>query len=244
MSLVIKCEGLGKKYTRTAVGVKQLFVGKKIFNESRYYREWALDNISFEVMEGEAFAIIGHNGTGKSTLLSLLLGTIKSDKGTLSSYGKIASFIELGAGFHPELTGEENIYLYGSILGMHFSEIRSKYKRIAEFSELGPALKNPLRTYSSGMAARLGFSLIAHVEAKILLIDEVLAVGDTNFRIKCTNFLKSFMEAGGALVIVSHDIDALLELCKRGICLDKGRLISYDSIGKVVAAYKKLTSSN
>lgn len=244
MSAIITCRNISKKYGSPAMGLKQFFIGKKNIIDSRYFREWALNDITFEVEKGEAFAVLGHNGTGKSTLLSLLLGSIIPDKGDLKCFGRVASLLELGAGFHPELSGYENIFLYGSILGMSISEIKSKLSRIIDFSELGSALYNPLRTYSSGMAARLGFSIIINNDADILLIDEVLAVGDAKFKKKCRNFLLDYKKRGGTLVIVSHEIITLSEICDTGIILDSGKLYFKGDIKSVTQKYTKLMSRN
>ena len=209
MSSVVRCEDVWKRYGRQARGIKELLVGRSKSVDSRYSREWALQEISFEVKRGSAFGIVGHNGTGKSTLLSLLQGTLLPDKGLIKNDGRVASLLELGAGFHPELTGRENIFLYASILGMTLAEIRKCFDSIVDFSELEGAIDNPIRTYSNGMIARLGFSTIIHVPVDLLLIDEVLAVGDSRFKEKCKQYLYDFKARNGTLVIVSHEIGTL-----------------------------------
>ncbi len=237
MNSVVRCAGVWKRYGRQVRGIKELLVGRRKAVDSRYSREWALQDISFEVERGSAFGIVGHNGTGKSTLLSLLLGTIQPDRGNIKVDGRVASLLELGAGFHPELTGRENIFLYGSILGMSLAEIRKHLDEIIDFSELDGAIDNPIRTYSSGMIARLGFSTIIHTPVDILLIDEVLAVGDSRFKEKCRQYLHNFKMGKGALVIVSHDIETLAGMCDSGICMNMGRVLVNGSMSDVLSEY-------
>lgn len=244
MSAVVSCNDVWKRYGKSARGIKELIVGRRKTTESKYSRDWALQDLSFEVPESSGFGIIGHNGTGKSTLLSLILGTIKPDRGEIRVRERLASLLELGAGFHPELTGRENIFLYGSILGMTLAEIRKNFDCIVEFSELNGAIDNPIRTYSNGMITRLGFSTIIHAPAEILLIDEVLAVGDSAFQDKCKTFLKDFLARRGTLVIVSHDMDALREMCSVGICLDRGKRVAEGSITDVIVQYQAISRAN
>ncbi|MCQ8102487.1 ATP-binding cassette domain-containing protein [Methylomonas sp. SURF-2] len=238
MSSAVQCDGVWKRYGRQPRGIKELLVGRHKADDSRYSREWALRDINFAVERGSAFGIVGHNGTGKSTLLSLLLGTIPPDRGNIRMHGRVASMLELGAGFHPELTGRENIFLYGSILGMSLTEIRNNLDKIIGFSELDGAIDNQIRTYSSGMIARLGFSTIAHTPVDILLIDEVLAVGDSHFQEKCGQYLQDFKARQGTLVIVSHDMEALAEMCDSGICLNMGHVLVQGSISNVLSEYE------
>jgi lipopolysaccharide transport system ATP-binding protein len=242
---MVEVDGIWKTYRhRVGIGIKELLVGKKKTAPSRFTRPWALQNVSFNVKGGEAFAIIGNNGTGKSTTLSLILGTILPDKGTIRLSGRVASLLELGAGFHPELTGKENIYLYGSILGMTIRQIRKQLPRIIEFSELGDAVDTPLRTYSSGMITRLGFATIIHAPADILLIDEVLAVGDASFQKKCRGFLQDFKNRNGSLIIVSHDMDELRQICDEGVCLNRGIVSAVGSIDEVIDHYRSRAAQN
>ena len=244
-SSVIECKGVYKSYcSYGSVGVKGLLLGKKIKRPDSYAREWALENINFSVERGTAFGIVGSNGSGKTTLLSLLLGVISPQRGGVKVHGKIASLLELGAGFHFDLTGRDNVFLYGSILGMRNKEIESKYDSIKEFSELGDALENPLRTYSSGMMARLGFSTIAHFDADVLLIDEVLAVGDAHFQQKCFDYLSAYCNKNGTLVIVSHSMQSIAKLCQYGICLNFGKIFYSGTIDDVIQKYSRLVKSN
>lgn len=237
---IVECKHVWKQYGKPARGIKELLIGSRKRADSRYSRNWALQDVNFEVPVGAAFGIVGHNGTGKSTLLSLLLGTMRSDQGEIVVNGRMASLLELGAGFHPELSGRENIFLYGSILGMTMAEIRLRYEAIVAFSEMEGAIDNPIRTYSNGMITRLGFSIIIHTPADILLIDEVLAVGDSRFQTKCRQYLHEFKGNGGTLVIVSHDMESLSEICDIGICMELGKIIYRGAIDKVIENYKFL----
>ena len=240
MTPAVMCEGLWKTYQRhRPVGVKTLLLGADPPADTRFAREWALAEVGFAVPPGRSFGVIGANGSGKTTLLSILLGTVQEDRGRVALGGKVASLIELGAGFHGDLTGRENAVLYGSILGMRLAEIRDQYERIAEFSELEGAIEHPLRTYSAGMIARLGFSTIIHSRADILLIDEVLAVGDAGFQTRCHRALAEFRARGGTLVIVSHSMKEVTEVCDEGICLDLGRVVDAGPMPGVAARYQE-----
>jgi ABC-type polysaccharide/polyol phosphate transport system ATPase subunit len=236
---VVECKDIWKSYhQRPRLGVKEFLLKRKITHPSRFAREWALREVSFSVDRGRAFGIVGHNGTGKSTLLGLLLGTIVPDRGTARVRGRVASLLEINAGFHPELTGGENIYLFGSILGMTLREIRGCYDRIVEFSELEDAIDNPIRTYSNGMITRLGFSTVVHAPAEVLLIDEILGVGDARFQAKCRRFLREFKARNGTLVIVSHNLAELAELCDEGVCMELGSIVRSGPMDEVIGFYR------
>jgi lipopolysaccharide transport system ATP-binding protein len=238
MSAAVTCENVWKSYhLRRPLGVKALMVGRKAPGETRFLREWALHDVSFSVARGQAFGIVGHNGSGKTTLLSVLLGTVGIDRGRAEVRGRVASLLELGAGFHTDLTGRENAMLLGSILGMRLEEIRSRFEAIVEFSELGAAIDNPLRTYSAGMVVRLGFSMIIHSPAEIFLIDEVLAVGDARFQEKCRQHLKEFKQRNGTLVIVSHNFPDLIGICDEAMCLELGRVADRGPVEGVISRY-------
>jgi ABC-type polysaccharide/polyol phosphate transport system ATPase subunit len=235
----VRCSRVGKSYVPTsALGVKEWFVGRR-WESDRFSRRWALSEVSFDVTPGDGFAIVGANGSGKSTLLGVLLGVLRPDRGSVETRGRVASLLELGAGFHPELTGRQNLYLHGAILGMRLREVRERFDAIVAFSELGRAIDAPLRTYSSGMIARLGFSAIAHAAADILLIDEVLAVGDLEFQEKCRGFLAAFRAGGGTLILVSHDLAAVEAMCEHGIWLDQGTVRAEGPIGQVIEVYRQ-----
>jgi len=183
---------------------------------------WALQDVSLTVGRGDALGIIGPNGSGKSTSLKLLSGILKPDKGHIQVKGRLSTLIELGAGFHPDLTGRENIYLNGTILGMKRSEIAKKFDDIVDFSELKDFLDTPVKRYSSGMHARLGFAVAAHVNPEVLVVDEVLSVGDYHFQQRCYDKMREFLRNGTSVVFVSHNMTAISALCKRALLLRKG----------------------
>jgi lipopolysaccharide transport system ATP-binding protein len=237
----IEVNGVWKTYRNPIrLGIKERLVGKRVAaNEEHFARRWALRDINFKVNAGRSLGIIGHNGTGKSTLLSLILGTIREDKGEIKRRGRIGAMLELGSGCHPDLTGRENIFLNGSILGLRLAEIKRKLDSIVAFSELGSAVDLPMRTYSSGMSARLSFAVLAHAQSEVLLIDEVLAVGDASFQAKCSKYLSDYTAQGGTLIVVSHNLEAVHELCVDGIWLHEGRLIEQGSIEAIIESYRK-----
>ena len=245
MSDIIACSGVSKSYRmRSPLGIKEMLVGRHRRNVGgRFSRTWALRDVTFSVKAGSAFGVVGANGSGKSTLLALMLGTLRPDAGTITVGGSLAALLALGAGFHPELTGRQNVFLYGSILGMRIRDIRARFDAIVDFSELGEAIDNPLRTYSSGMITRLGFATITHVNADVLLVDEVLAVGDLNFQAKCRRHFEQ-VKGRGTLVIVSHDLEAVEELCDEGIWLDQGVVGCRGPIRQVVAAYRHAAAAS
>lgn len=192
--------------------------GKRLNYESFH----ALKNISFEVKKGESIGIIGHNGAGKSTMLKVIAGVLKPVSGKVTVNGRIAPLIELGAGFDPELTGKENIYLNASILGFSKKEIDKKFQRIVDFSELETFIHSPLKSYSSGMISRLGFSIATEVEPDVLIVDEVLSVGDEHFRKKCDKRIMDFKSGGVTILLVSHNMEDIKRLCNKVLWLDHG----------------------
>jgi len=239
VTTAVHCDRVSKSYRRShTLGVKEWFVARNRA-PSRFTREWAVQDVSFDVRAGEGFGIIGANGSGKSTLLSVLLGVLRPEAGTVAVRGSVASLLELGAGFHPELTGRQNLFLHGAILGMRLGAVRARFDDMVAFSELGSAIDQQLRTYSSGMVARLGFSAIAHADADVLLVDEVLAVGDMGFKEKCLRFLGDFKERQGTLVVVSHDMELIQATCERGLCLSEGRTVASGPMSEVVRAYRE-----
>jgi lipopolysaccharide transport system ATP-binding protein len=198
---------------------------------------WALKDVTFQVRRGEAFGIIGHNGAGKSTLLKHLSGIIFPTRGSLSVKGRLSALIEVGAGFHQDLTGRENIYLYGTILGMSREEIRRKFDAIVAFSELEDFIDTPVKRYSSGMFARLGFSVSAHVEPEVLIIDEVLSVGDYLFQRNGVEKMRQVMAGGATVLFVSHNLRAMTDLCQRAILMDHGQVMMEGPTSDVVRKY-------
>jgi lipopolysaccharide transport system ATP-binding protein len=196
-----------------------------------------LRDVSFEIPQGQWTAIIGRNGTGKSTSLGLMAGVIAPSEGRVSTQGRISPLLELGAGFHHELTGAENILMNGVLLGFTRREVRARFDEIVEFSGLADAIERPVRTYSSGMVARLGFSVAVHVEADVLLIDEILTVGDEGFQRRCLEKMQKFHAAGVTIVLVSHALTMITKLCDRALLLEKGELLADGAPGPVVEKY-------
>jgi lipopolysaccharide transport system ATP-binding protein len=196
----------------------------------------ALDDVSMEIKKGETVGVLGRNGSGKSTLLQLIGGTVTPTSGSVAVNGRVAALLELGAGFHTDFTGRENIYLNGALFGLVREEIEDRMDDIIQFADIGPYIDQPVRTYSSGMYVRLAFAVIAHVNADILLIDEALAVGDAFFVQKCMRFLRSFMDRG-TLVFVSHDTAAILSLCRKAVLLEQGQMVCAGEVREVCDHY-------
>lgn len=215
------------------------FIIKKLKGDLKFNEFWALRDVSFSLDKGDRLGILGLNGAGKSTLLKTICGVMKPTKGSITVNGKIAPLLELGAGFDMQYTGKENIYLYGSVLGFSRSFLDEKYQQIAEFSELGDFLNVPLKNYSSGMRARLGFSIATVVEPEILVLDEVLSVGDAKFRQKSERKIQSMFDKGVTVLFVSHSIDQVKRLCNKAILLDHGKLIASGPTEEVAAIYEE-----
>lgn len=250
MRPIIKAEHLGKQYqlgTRDAaystireVLVKAARAPLKMFrNNGRRpgQKIWALQDVSFEVNPGEVVGIIGRNGAGKSTLLKVLSRVTEPTTGRAELYGRVGSLLEVGTGFHPELTGRENIFLNGSILGMARREIQRKFDQIVSFAEVERFLDTPVKRYSSGMYVRLAFAVAAHLEPEILVVDEVLAVGDYAFQQKCLNMMQDVSGQGRTVLFVSHNMGAISRLCQRCILLDQGNIVESGPTARVVQSY-------
>ena len=205
----------------------------------RHGEFWALKDVSFELRRGEAIGLVGPNGAGKTTLLRLISGLIRPDNGVIRVRGSLAPLLALGAGFNPTLSGRENIYLNMSVLGLTRKQINERYESVLEFADIGDAIKAPVQTYSSGMGARLGFACAIHTEPDILLIDEVLAVGDMTFRAKCYQRLAQLREKGTSFVLVSHSPAAVLSICDTAMYLAKGHLILKDATERVMSRYEQ-----
>jgi lipopolysaccharide transport system ATP-binding protein len=203
---------------------------------------WALSDVSFSVREGAVVGILGRNGAGRSTLLKILSRITQPTAGRVKLYGRVASLLEVGTGFHPELTGRENIFLNGAILGMSNAEIKSKFDAIVEFAEIEKFLDTPVKRYSSGMYVRLAFAVAAHLEPEILIVDEVLAVGDAGFQQKCLGKMENVARGGRTVLFVSHNIGALRQLCTDAVVLDKGRLDFTGTLGDAVERYLSMGS--
>lgn len=243
---VIKVEGVSKKYCRSLkhtmlYGVADLsrsFLGLDQQTERLRDGEfWAVNDVSFEVKQGEALGIIGANGSGKSTLLKMLNGIMMPDKGRIEISGRVGALIEVGAGFHPMLTGRENIYINGAIIGMTKKEIDKKFDEIVDFAGIGEFIDSPVKHYSSGMYVRLGFAIAVHCDPNILLVDEVLAVGDAAFHSKCYSKIKTLKDGGTSIIYVSHDMNSIQRICQRGVYIDKGDEITSGSILNVISVY-------
>ena len=233
----IRVTAVGKQFTmRHTHTLKDLVVwnlrGRRGVMSDQFV---ALHDISFDVADGETVALLGLNGSGKSTLLKLLSGVMRTDRGTVEVRGKVAGLIEVGAGFHPDLTGRENVYLNGAILGMTEEEIEARFDDIVAFSEIAEFIDTEVRFYSSGMFLRLAFAVAVHTEPDIFLVDEILAVGDEPFQKKCLAKIRELRAEGRSLVIVSHDLDMVSRLCDRGILLEHGKIVVDGPIGDAVA---------
>lgn len=217
------------------------YVIKFLTRKLEYKKFYALKNINIEVKKGEHLAILGLNGAGKSTLLKTIVGVYKPVEGTIEKEGVVAPLLELGAGFEPNYTGEENIYLYGSILGYTREYIKEKFDEIVEFSELGSFIKVPIKNYSSGMRARLGFSIATAVEPDILILDEVLSVGDAAFKKKSLAKVQSLFDKGVTVLFVSHSIEQVRAICDKAILLEHGEIIAQGDIEDVIPIYNQKT---
>jgi len=242
--LTITVESLGKKYdiyAQPADRLKQMIlprVGRLVGKGPRvYFNEfWALRGVTFDVRRGETVGIIGRNGSGKSTLLQMVCSTLHPTEGAVHVHGRIAALLELGAGFNPEFTGKENVYLSGLLYGIPEGELRKRFQSIVDFADIGEFINQSVKTYSSGMYVRLAFAIAAHVDADTLVIDEALSVGDVRFTQKCMRYLREFQKRG-TLLFVSHDTGAVTSLCSRAIWLDAGRMVMDGSAREVVEHY-------
>lgn len=228
-----KCYFLHKHKVFLAKEVLNRVMGKKPERDEF----WAMRDVSLSIGAGESVGIVGGNGAGKSTLLGLVAGTVQPTVGTVCVRGRVGALLELGAGFHPDLTGRENIYLNASLLGMHKQEVDDRFDRIVAFSGLAEFIDVPLRNYSSGMQVRLGFSVAAHTDPDILLMDEVFAVGDQEFRRKCVDRIADFRAQGKTLLFVGHGLDTLREVCRRAIWIEHGRVIADGDPVQVIHRY-------
>lgn len=237
---MIEVQHLWKQYRRPHLKVTSLKEAVVAFlrGQTGYTDFWALEDVSLAVRPGEAVGVIGANGSGKSTLFAILARVLHPTKGLVRVEGKVCALLELGTGFHPELSGRDNVYLNASILGLSHEETAARYDSIVGFAELAEVMDAPVKTYSTGMIVRLGFSIAVHMDPEVLLIDEVLAVGDEHFQHQCFARLRQFKQAGKTIFVVSHDLGTVERLCERAIWLERGRVQMDDESKKVAAAYR------
>lgn len=217
------------------------YVIKLLKRQIKYDEFWALQNVSFTLNKGDRLGILGLNGAGKSTLLKVIAGVYKPTTGMVKKYGKIAPMLELGAGFDPQYTGRENIFLYGAVLGFSKEFLKSKYDEIVAFSELEKFIDVPLKNYSSGMRARLGFAIATIVEPEILILDEVLSVGDAKFKKKSEARIMSMFDKGVTVLFVSHSLEQVKRLCNKAIILEHGKLVASGEVEEVAKIYEQMT---
>ncbi len=236
----IRARGLGKIYrvfSRPEDRLKQMFLG----HWRQYYHEfWALQDVNLDVRRGEVVGIVGRNGSGKSTLLQMICGILAPTFGSLEVHGRVAALLELGAGFNPDFTGKDNVFLNGAILGLDRSEMEKRYDAIADFAEIGEFIDQPVKTYSSGMYSRLAFAVAINVDPEILVVDEALSVGDEAFQRKCFARLREIRDRGATVLFVSHSPGSIVQLCDRAVLLDHGHRLLTASPKAVIAKYQKL----
>ena len=222
--------------------LKETFIN--FIRRKNTYRDlWALEGVSLHVPAGDSVGIVGRNGSGKSTLLKVISGVFEPTVGTRTLRGTVAALIELGAGFNPELTGRENVFLAGAIMGFKKAEMKERYHAIVDFAELHDFMDTPIKNFSSGMYARLGFSIATQVDADILIIDEILGVGDEAFQKKSFTRIESYLTAGKTVIFVSHDAAAVERICQRAIVLDHGKLVHEGPTHEAIAAYRELSGA-
>jgi lipopolysaccharide transport system ATP-binding protein len=238
MTVAIKLEDVSKRY-RIGRWLPTLrgTIGKLWGTLANEEYHWAVKGVNFELQPGESLGIIGPNGAGKTTILKLLSRVTQPTSGTIQVNGRFSALIELGAGFHPDLTGRENVFLNGTILGMRNAEIKERFDQIVEFAGIGHYLDTPVKRYSSGMYARLGFAIAAHVDPEVLLVDEVLAVGDYAFQQKCYARMDELRMKGTSLIFVSHNLEAVRQVCERGLVMYQGKPIFEGTSAEAIVAY-------
>lgn len=238
--IAIRAENISKRYTLQKQKTFKEFLPALIGRQETVIKFNALNHINIEIQKGQSLGILGRNGSGKSTLLKIIAGVTKPSDGRITVNGRIAPLIELGAGFHPELTGRENVYLNGSILGIRRKHMDKLYDEIVEFSELQEFMDQPIKYYSSGMYTRLAFSVAVAETPDILLVDEILAVGDAKFQQKCLARMEEFRASGSTMVMVSHGAEQLEKYCDKGLVLDQGNQLFFGDIAKATKKYSEI----
>jgi ABC-type polysaccharide/polyol phosphate transport system ATPase subunit len=236
------CRGVTKRfyhYDHRTTSLRERFI-RTVLRRPIHVRHarFSLEDFNLEVAAGESIALVGANGSGKSTALRLIAGIYPPSEGIVETRGRIAAIIELGVGFNPELTGAENVEIYAAVMGLSRREVASRFDEIVAFADLGDFIREPVKYYSSGMQARLAFAVVVCIEPDILLVDEVLAVGDEEFRQRCELRLARFRENGGTMIVVTHDLDSVSRLCSRALWLDEGRIRAEGPAAGVVEAYR------
>lgn len=239
----ISIKNLTKEYL---IPINRPILAKNLIRKNKTRKKVAIDKINLEVSSGESIGVIGKNGSGKSTLLKIIAGITFPTNGKVTCKGKVSSIIELGAGFHPDLTGKENLYINAALMGYSKNEIKLKFEKIEKFADIGEYINQPTRTYSSGMKVRLGFSLAIHTDPDILLVDEVLSVGDEEYQQRCIKEIYKMKKRGVTIIFVSHDLNLISRICDRAICFNNGEIITEGNVGTVISTYiawaKKNTS--
>jgi len=242
--LAISVKNISKRYEMYANPKHRLYQMLSLGRRTFFKEFWALQNISFDVKRGETLGILGRNGGGKSTLLQIIAGTLNSTTGSVEVHGKLAALLELGAGFNPEFTGRENVYLSGVILGFTYEEMDQKFSEIESFADIGQHIDQPVKTYSSGMYVRLAFAVQACIKPDVLIVDEALSVGDEKFQRKCFDYIEALREQGCSIIIVTHSTSTVEKFCQRAILLKKGRLEAIGSAKEIIDQYHALLYSD
>jgi ABC-2 type transport system ATP-binding protein len=241
---VVQLEAVSVRYRVPSerIGTLKEYLIRSLKRKIQIRTFWAIKDITIGIQRGEVFGFVGDNGAGKSTLLKVVARVLRPTKGRVVVRGRVAPLLELGAGFHPELTGRENIFLNGSLLGYSHNEMQEKYQQIVDFSELGEFIDAPIRTYSTGMYARLGFSVATAHEPEVLIVDEILGVGDESFQRKCTDRIAQFRQNGTTILLVSHSMVTIESMCQRAAWLDHGALKYIGEPAQVIKAYREKDS--
>jgi len=239
-NIAIQAENVSKKYSLQRQRTFKEFLPALLGRQETSIKFKALSHLNFEIQKGESLGILGKNGSGKSTLLKIIAGVTKPSDGRITVHGRVAPLIELGAGFHPELTGRENVYLNGSILGIKHKEMEKLYPEIVKFAELQDFMDQPIKHYSSGMYMRLAFAVAVAETPDILLVDEILAVGDQKFQKKCLVRMGEFRENGSTMVMVSHNVEQVKKYCNKGLVLHQGKQLFFGEIEQAEAIYEEL----